>query len=259
MENYVLLKKTGGIAEVVMNRPETLNSLHPLLVKGLISTLRDLDGDNEIRVVILTGAGKGFCSGGDLSSLEKVEGALAARKYVADAGGIVSTIVNMKKPVIAMVNGAAAGAGFNVALACDIVFCAGSAKFIQSFANIALVPDCGGMYFLPKTVGLHRAKELMFTAEVVTSELALELGLVNRVFDKEELREKTYEYAEKLVQAAPVALSYVKKVLNQSHHLDLEQILEKEADLQALCLLTEDNKEGIKAFKEKRKPEFKGR
>ncbi len=257
-EELVLLERKNGIATVTMNRPKYYNALSPELIEALIKVLQECEKDPEIKVIVLTGAGKAFCAGGDLNHLESINNVVDGRNYIISAGSITSTIMNLAKPVIAMVNGVAAGAGFNLVLACDIVFCTASVKFVQSFAKIGLLPDCGGTYLLPRLVGLQKAKELMFSAEPIDAEMALQLGIVNRVVREEELQEITYQFAEKLSKAAPVATSLMKKLLNQSYNLTLENALELEADLQTICLQTEDNKEGIAAFKEKRNPVFRG-
>ncbi len=257
-EQLVGTEKHEGIGVVTMNNPQALNSLHPDLIEQLMVALQEMEEDSQIKVIILTGKGKAFCAGGDLPYLDELSNAREAQEYIKKAGQIVATIVKLKKPVVAMVNGAAAGAGFNLVLACDVVFCAESAKFIQSFANVGLIPDCGGMYFLPRRIGLAKAKELMFTAEPLKAGEALELGLVNHVINDAELEEKTWEYCEKLAQGPPLAINYMKSVLNKSYGLDLEELLELEASLQSICLQTEDNNEGIRAFREKRKPLFKG-
>ncbi|MDI3534839.1 MAG: 2-(1,2-epoxy,2-dihydrophenyl)acetyl-CoA isomerase [Thermosediminibacterales bacterium] len=257
-EKPVLLEKKDNIATITMNRPQTLNSLQPVLIDELVNALISVQNDDSVKVAVLTGAGRAFCAGGDLTHIETIDNPVQARDYIVKAAEIVSTIVNMEKPVIAMVNGVAAGAGFNIALACDIIFCAKSVRFGQSFAKIGLIPDCGGTYFLPRAVGLHKAKELMFTGDLIDADTALKLGIVNKVIDDAELKETTYKFAEKLANGAPIALALIKKALNQSFSLNLECALELEASLQCNCLQTQDNKEGINAFKEKRPPVFKG-
>lgn len=259
MEKNIILEKENGIATIIMNRTKVLNTLHPDLIKEFVVALKDVKEDDEIKVVVLTGAGKAFCAGGDLPYIESIDNSIDGRAYIKMAGNIITGITKMEKPVIAMVNGVAAGAGFNIALACDIIYCSKSARFAQSFSKVGLVPDCGGSYFLQRAVGSYKAKELMFTAELISSETAYELGFINKVVDADELKEKTYQFAEKLVKAAPIPLAFIKTSINQSERLTLEDALEVETDKQSFCLQTQDNKEGVKAFKEKRAPIFSGK
>lgn len=257
-EKTVLLDNDGGIATITLNRPTAMNSINQDFVNDFIDVLTTVQQDNEIRTVVLTGNGKAFCAGGDLFYLVSINDPIAARNFITQAGQIVALLMNMDKPVIAMVNGVAAGAGFNLALACDIIFCAKSVKFAQSFIKVGLVPDCGGMYLLPRLVGLHKAKELMFTADLIDASTAFELGVVNRVIEDDLLKETTYHFAKRLADAAPIAIGMMKKIINRSNNMDLSSVLELETDLQTICMQTQDHKEGVAAFKEKRSPVFKG-
>lgn len=257
-EKSVLLSIADGIATITLNRPGSLNAMNKALVDELTLCLSLVNKDMTVNVVILTGNGKAFCAGGDLTYIETLSNVVEARQFIAQVGDFVAAIMNMDKPVIAMVNGVAAGAGFNLALACDIVFCARSARFAQSFIKVGLVPDCGGMYLLPRIVGLHKAKELMFTADLIDASAAHSLGLVNRVIEDEQLFAVTQEFARKLANSAPLALRLIKKTLNRHDTVPLENLLEHEADMQTYCLQTNDHKEGVRAFKEKRNPQFKG-
>lgn len=259
IENYVICEKSNGMAIVTLNRPESLNSLHPRLIEQLLSTLGMLQEDKDCRAVILTGAGKGFCAGGDIQYMDSITDEATVRKYIAAAGSVTAAIMQLDKPVIAMVNGVAAGAGFNLALACDLVFCAASARFSQSFVRIGLVPDCGGIYLLPRAVGLHKARELMFTGDMIDAQTALKLGIVNRVVEDDKLGDETREFAQRLVQAAPLALKMIKRMLLEGLNMDLESVLKMEVDTQTMCFFTEDKLEGVLAFKEKRTPVFTGR
>lgn len=255
----VLVTIAEGIATLTLNRPEAMNSLNQAMVDELIQTLTEIQSDSSVKAVVLTGCGRVFTAGGDLSYLVSIEDPITARNFIGSVGQIVKLLMAMEKPVIAMVNGVAAGAGFNLALACDIIFCAQSARFAQSFAKVGLVPDCGGLYLLPRIVGFHKAKELMFTADLIDAEMALRLGLVNQVVEDAELKNVTYKFAARMVQAAPIALGMIKTMINRSDNLDLDSTLECEANLQTICLQTEDHKEGVAAFKEKRVPLFKGK
>jgi 2-(1,2-epoxy-1,2-dihydrophenyl)acetyl-CoA isomerase len=258
-ESATLIKKENGIATITLNRPAAMNSLNQELLDGFLAALHDVETDHNVRVVVLTGNGRAFCAGGDLFFLVSLTDPVTAREFFERAGLIPTTIMNMAKPVIAMVNGVAAGAGFNFALACDLILCAKSAHFGQSFAKVGLVPDCGGQYLLPRIVGPYKAKELMFLGDLIDTETALSLGLVNRVVPDEQLTEETYKLASRLAKGAPLPLAAIKKVVNLSGHLDLRATLALETDTQTVCLLTADCKEGVLAFKEKREPLFTGR
>lgn len=256
-EAVVLYEKIGQIAKITLNRPKALNAMNGELVSTLASRLDDASKDNDVRVIILTGNGKGFCAGGDLAYLKQLTNVIESRAFIVEVGALVKQIQSITKPIIAMVNGVAAGAGFNLALACDIVFAADTARFAQSFVKVGLVPDCGGMYLLPKIVGMHKAKELMFTADLIGAAKADELGLLNRVIESDKLEAETIAFAEKLLLSAPIALGMVKQTLNGMEDMTLENWLVHEADMQTLCMQTKDHQEGISAFLEKRAPEFK--
>jgi len=235
-----------------------MNALNRQMVDDLTEALENIAKDHAVRVVVLTGSGRAFSAGGDLDQLLSLTDLAAARSFVADAGRVASIIAGLEKPVIAMVNGVAAGGAFNYVLACDIVFCAKSTRFGQSFVKIGLIPDCSGIYHLPKVVGMHKAKELMFTGDLIDAATARDLGIANQVVEDGELRDTVYKFAAKLAAGAPLAIGLMKKLLNRSAGQDLDTVLEFEADVQTLCIQTEDHKEGVAAFKEKRVPVFAG-
>ena len=194
MENKtVLLTVCDGVATITLNRPDAMNSLNKELVADFIAILTAVKDSPDIRAVVLTGSGKAFCAGGDLFYLATLSEAQSAHSFIAQAGKIITLIMSMPKPVIAMVNGVAAGAGFNIALACDLVIASKSAKFVQSFSKVGLVPDCGGFYLLPRVVGMHKAKELMFTADLIDAETAFQLGILNKVVDEAALSDTVFK------------------------------------------------------------------
>jgi 2-(1,2-epoxy-1,2-dihydrophenyl)acetyl-CoA isomerase len=258
MDTVINLEKKGMVAWLTMNRPEALNSLNLEMADALVKNLKMCGDDVSIRVIVLTGAGRAFCAGGDLKALEALDSEKAAADFVSRCANVVKTIMNVGKPVIAMVNGAAAGAGFNLALSCDIIVAAKGARFIQSFSSVGLIPDCGGHWLLTKAVGPWTAKKLMYLAEPVDAQRGLEMGFVDTVSQPESIYNETAELAEKLAARPPLALAACKRLINLSYSQTLENILELESAIQGRLLMGEDFAEGIEAFLKKRKPYFKG-
>lgn len=258
MESAVLYTVRDHVATITMNRPASLNAMNDGLIDGLHAALDNVERDAEVRCAVLTGAGKAFCAGGDLPFLESIAGVGAKKAFIAKVGAVAKRITAIEKPVIAMVNGVAAGAGVNLMLACDLVYASSKARFAQSFAKVGLIPDCGGLYFLPKAVGVHKAKELMFTADLIDAAAAEKLGMLNHVCDDAELSGAVYAMAERLAASAPLSIGMIKKYLNNTA-MTLDEVLAAEETTQALLMGTEDCKEGIAAFKEKRSPKFSGK
>lgn len=253
------LVKQDAIATIYLNRPSAMNALNDVLVEDLLAALDDVAADQTVRVVVLTGRGKAFCAGGDLFHIVSLDELSAARDFIARAGSVTAAMMNLPKPIIAMVNGVAAGAGFSLTLASDIVFCAASVRFAQSFSKVGLVPDCGAHYLLPRIVGPYKAKELMFTADLIDAETAEKLGFVNRLVADDRLEEETYAFARRLVASPPMPLAMIKKIVNMSGMIDLATTLEIETESQTVCMRTADHREGVAAFKDKRAPAFTGK
>lgn len=246
-----------GVAVITLNRPDKLNSFDNSMGSNVQTALDHCMENDEVRCVLLTGAGRGFCAGQDLE--EAISGIAEIEEHVETKyNPIVRKIRAIEKPVIAAVNGVAAGAGANLAYCCDIVLATESAKFIQSFVNIGLIPDTGGTYFLPRLVGLHRASVLMMLGEKMTAEEAKDLGLVYKVFPDGELMNGAMELAKRMAQMPTRGIGLTKKALNYSLGNTLDEQLAVERDLQGMAGRTSDNTEGINAFLEKRKPVFKG-
>ena len=258
VEQAVLYEVKDSTAIITMNRPGSLNSMSLPLVQGVIKGLEQAEADGQVRVVVLTGAGRAFSAGGDLPSLDELHTIEQRQDFIRQVGGMVKSIQAAKKPVIAMVNGVAAGAGFNLALACDLIYAAAGVKFIQSFVNVGLSPDCGGFYYLAKAVGLAKAKELMLTAAPLPAEEAAALGMLNGVYPAEELSAQVLKVAGTIAAKAPLAVRKTKEAVN-NYFADLDATLDFEAITSAELLGTEDFKEGVIAFKEKRVPVFTGK
>lgn len=258
MEEAVLYSVENGIATITLNRPKSLNSMNDALIDGVHAALDAAAADAGVTCIVLTGAGKAFCAGGDLAFLNGLEGVAAKKDFIAKVGAVAKKITVLEKPVIAYVNGVTAGAGVNLMLACDLVYASSKARFGESFSKVGLIPDCGGLYFLPKAIGVHKAKELMFTADLIDAATAEKLGMLNHVYDDEELKDKVYEMAARLAASAPLAIGLTKKYLNNTA-LTLDEVLAIEETTQSLLMDSADCKEGIAAFYEKRAPKFTGK
>ncbi len=225
----------------------------------LIESLGEMESDPSVAVVALTGGGdKAFCAGADLKVFVDFS-PKKARDYVQLAKAATRKIETLKKPVVAAVNGVALGTGCEIALACDLVVASRNARFGQTEVNVGLIPGAGGTQRLPRIVGLKRAKELIFTGRLLDADEALQLGLVNRVVDAGDLRKAVNELAQKLMEKSPVILRFAKRCINRSIETDLRAGLNFESKLFSQCFGTEDQKEGVAAFLEKRQPRFSGR
>lgn len=258
----VLETREGAIALLTLNRPDRLNALNTELGVALAQALDRAAKDTAVRVVVLTGAGRAFCSGGDLAAIRAARdrGATRDLEPLLRAGHeMVLRMRTMTQPVIAAVNGPAAGAGMNIALAADIRIASEEASFGQNFAKVGLFPDYGGTYLLTQLVGPARAAEMFYTGDMIDAQTALRLGIVNRVVPAAELAAETRKLAEKIAQGPPIPVRAVKRALFAADHATLERALELEAKQQLECFLSDDCGEGIRAFFEKRPPKFQGR
>lgn len=254
----VLYKEEGAVAVITMNRPKSLNSMSLDLVDGVLAALAKGNDNPNVRVIVLTGAGRAFSAGGDLPSLDKLHNQAERQAFISRVGSMVKAIHDIDKPVIAMVNGVAAGAGFNLAIACDLIYAAEGVKFIQSFVNVGLSPDCGGFFYLAKAVGQARAKELMLTAKPLPADTAKAWGMINDVLPATELENAVMQTAAAIASKAPLAVVKAKIGINM-YGASLEKSLAFEAETSAVLLDTDDFREGVTAFKEKRVPVFHGR
>jgi 2-(1,2-epoxy-1,2-dihydrophenyl)acetyl-CoA isomerase len=255
----VLLHKENGVGYITLNRPETYNSYNRDMALTLQSILDECDKDPEVRCVYLTGAGKGFCSGQDLSEAMNPSAEDFERMVREHYNATIMRIRNMEKPVIAAVNGVAAGAGANLALACDIVLANQSASFMQAFSKIGLIPDSGGTYFLPRLVGMQRAAALMMTAEKVGAADAVAMGMAYKCYADDVFEVESKKMAMALAQMPTKGIGLTKRLLNSTYGNSLEEQLAMEKSVQIQAGATDDFREGVAAFLEKRKPVFKGR
>ncbi|MBI1733638.1 MAG: enoyl-CoA hydratase/isomerase family protein [Candidatus Rokubacteria bacterium] len=259
----LIYEAKDAVATLTLNRPDRMNALGGSLRDDLYDALRRAIDDDTVRVVVVTGAGKGFCAGGDVKAMQEAKEQQRERPLIEKvAPGRDRTVLLMRdspKPLIAAVNGAAAGAGMNLALACDIRIASTAAKFSQAFVRRGLHPDWGGTYFLPRVVGMAKAAQMIFTGEVIDAEEALRLGIVSAVHAPEQLLPATYALAAKIAAGPPIAIRLARRALHHNQEVDLKAALEFETFAQNVCFETEDAREGIRAFVEKREPKFAGR
>jgi len=258
----VLESRENSVATLTLNRPDRLNALNVEVGMALLEALQRAARDAEIRAVVLTGAGRAFCAGGDISLLRDARARNAGHELeglVRAGKEIVLALADIEKPSVAAVNGPAAGAGMNLALACDLRIASDQASFGQNFAKIGLYPDFGGTVLLPRLVGPARAAEMFYTGEMISAAEAERMGVVNRVVPHERLAEETRALAARLVTAPPLALRANKKNIFGSDRAALERALEAELRQQMECFRSEDCLEGMNAFFEKREPHFRGR
>jgi 2-(1,2-epoxy-1,2-dihydrophenyl)acetyl-CoA isomerase len=254
----ILLDIRDRVAFITLNRPEKLNAFNREMALLLQKTLDKCSSAKEARCICITGAGKAFSAGQDLSEIADPEGPKMQKILKEHYNPIISRIRLITKPVVAVVNGVAAGAGANIALSCDVVVAARSASFIQAFSKIGLIPDSGGTFFLPRLVGWNRASALMMLGDKIAAPDALQMGMLYKVFEDETLEADSLKIAQTLAAMPTKALAFTKHLLNNSAVNDIETQLKLEDEFQQRAAATEDFKEGVNAFIDKRKPEFIG-
>ena len=270
MSDILLTVREAGVAWLTLNRPERKNSVSPELRDELIAALDEARSDEEVRCIVITGSGDAFCAGVDLSRSKVTSGAAKGEQTRPDLRAIreamkrgfqrvIRTIWELDKPVVASVNGVAAGGGAQLALVCDLVIASESARFIEIFVKRGLAVDSGGGWLLPRLVGLAKAKELVFFGDPISAPDALAAGLINKVVPPAELEAATREWAERLARGPTRSIGASKTLLNRALQTDLDAAFEEEATAQALVSQTHDFAEGVRAFAEKRDPEFRGR
>lgn len=257
--NHILYEKVNGVGKITLNRPKAFNSFNREMAFEVQNALDDCEQDATIRAIYLTGSGKAFCAGQDLKEVTDPELNPGFKKILEEHyNPIIMRLRHIEKPIVAAVNGVAAGAGANIALACDIVVAHEKVSFIQAFSAIGLVPDSGGTFFLPRLVGFQKALALAMLGDKVEAEEAEKMGMIYKVFPMETFENDAFAIAEKLAQMPTHGLALTKRLFNQSMTNDLKTQLDLEGKLQIEAAQTEDYSEGVTAFLEKRKPIFKG-
>jgi 2-(1,2-epoxy-1,2-dihydrophenyl)acetyl-CoA isomerase len=265
MADTLLFRVENGVGWIVLNRPDARNALNAEMRQGYLDALARCAEDPEIRAVVLTGTGKGFCTGADLSGSRAATGSTAppgpgdTRNAMQPSQRVIRTLWELEKPTLAAVNGVAAGLGAHLAYACDLVLAADDARFIEVFVRRGIAVDAGGAFLLPRHVGLRKAKELVFFGDDLSATDAERLGLVNKVVPAAELEATAREWAERLARGPTFALGLSKRLLNRSLEADLATCFSEEAFTQALVAQSDDMREGIRSFMEKRPPAFRGR
>lgn len=253
------VKIEKGIATITINRPKALNALNTETLEELKNVLEVLQNDDGVKVIVITGAGeKAFVAGADISEMKDMS-VFEAKKFAELGQKVFRKIELMKKPVIAAVNGYALGGGCELALACDIRIASRNAKFGQPEVGLGIIPGFGGTQRLPRIVGVSKAKELIYTGDMIDAEEALRIGLISKVVEQEKLLEEAYGIAKKIMSKGLVAVSLAKEAINKSLEVDIDSGMEYEANAFAMCFGTQDQKEGMAAFLEKRAPKFEGR
>ena len=253
----LLIERAGGVVTLTLNRPEKKNAVNSVMWDELLGVFTEVARNEDDRVLVITGAGGAFCSGADLTSTDELTtGSLTRMRSI---GAVALALHDLAKPTIAKVGGVAAGAGCNIALGCDLIVASDEARFSEIFSRRGLSIDFGGSWLLPRLIGLHKAKELAFFAEVISAKEAEAIGIVNRVVPAGELDAFVDNWATQLAAGPPLALSMTKTMLNHSSAVSMEQALEDEARSQTINLATADFGEAVAAFVQKRPPVFKGR
>jgi len=258
MSETIQFKQENGVVTITLNRPKAFNSFNRAMAFALIKCLDVCAKDNAVRAVVLTGEGRAFCAGQDLKEATEENGISFEMILNEHYNPIIKAIRTLKKPVVAAVNGIAAGAGANIAFACDLTIAKKSASFTQAFSKIGLVPDSGGTFFLPRLVGMQRATAMMLLSNKITADAAVEMGLIYQAVEDDAFEAEVTKLAQRLAQMPTKALGMTKELINAGMQNDLDSQLEMEGNYQIEASQSADYEEGVNAFLEKRKPVFKG-
>lgn len=263
MTDQLLFETKDHIATITLNRPDVLNAFTEEMIQAWVAALQECRDNDDIHVVVLTGAGRAFCAGGDVRAMKESPDRnnpnLTKSRLWDMVQNIPKTLQEMDKPIIAAVNGPATGAGMDMASMCDIRIAAESAKFAESYVRMGLVPGAGGCWFLPRLVGMPKALELLYTADFVEAAEAKEIGLVNHVYPDDELMEQTYKLATKIARRAPISVRLIKRATYQGQRIDLVTHLDQISSHMTIARSSDDHMEAVDAFLEKRHPVFKGK
>ncbi|MDH5696406.1 MAG: enoyl-CoA hydratase [Dehalococcoidia bacterium] len=252
------LDKEAGVATLTLNRPEQLNAISLPMIKSIGKAIDDVHHDDGVKVLIITGAGRAFCAGLDIAAFKEVE-EMSPQELSDDMRSLALPLYNLPKPAIAAINGITTGAGLSIAMLCDIRIASEKARFSSAYIRMGMVPDAGATYFLPRIVGTAKAIELMVTGDSFDAAEAKGMGLLNKVVPEGEVMKVARELAGRIASGPSVAIKLIKQAAYQGIRNSLEQQIEFECIADYICLRTEDHKEGVKAFFEKRPPQFKGR
>ena len=264
----IILERKEQVAILTLSRPERLNAISPQMSQELFTALNEVDDDDEVRVLIITGAGRGFCSGADVGGMTggtqegsgEARGAEERRQgLIRGAGRVIPKLQKLQKPTLAMVNGVAVGAGFDLALACDLRVGSENARFMNAFVRIGLFPGWGGTWLYPRVMGLGKALEYLYTGDFMEAEEAEKLGVLNRLVPAGKLEEETMALARKIADGPPLSIRLMKLQVYKGLEMDLETALQMAAACETITLTSEDHKEGVAAFREKRPPVFQGK
>ncbi len=256
--SFILFEKKNGVAFITLNRPEKFNSFCREMAFALLEKLDEAEQSADVRCVYLTGSGKAFCAGQDLAEAIEDNGIELLQIVEEHYNPIILKMRNLSKPILCAVNGVAAGAGANIALAGDVVVATQSASFIQAFSKIGLIPDSGGTFFLPRIIGLQKASALMILGDKVSAENAEKMGMIYQFYNDDSFVSESTKLAETIATMPTKGIALTKYLLNQSFQNNLEQQLKLEGEIQVNASQTDDYQEGVRAFLEKRKPIFKG-